>query len=82
MYALRRDSLRAFIAPGKPLDMPDLLLSLIRAGHEVRAWQTDCLWLDIGRPDEYARAQALAEGASDGQQVTSGHHADPGAGIR
>jgi NDP-sugar pyrophosphorylase family protein len=82
MYALRRDSLRAFVAPGKPLDMPDLLLSLIATGHEVRAWQTDCLWLDIGRPDEYARAQALAEGAASGQRLASDHRADPRVNIR
>lgn len=76
MYALRRDSLRAFVPPGRPLDMPDLLLALIGAGYEVRTWQTNCLWLDIGRPDEYARAQALAEMQSNGQQLASGHDPD------
>jgi NDP-sugar pyrophosphorylase family protein len=28
-------------------------------GERVCAYSTDCLWLDIGRPDDYARAQEL-----------------------
>lgn len=47
------------IEPGKYLDFPDLVLRLIRAGERVHAHRTDCLWLDIGRPDDYARAQEL-----------------------
>ena len=30
-------------------------------GERVCAYLTDCLWLDIGRPDDYARAQQLVE---------------------
>jgi NDP-sugar pyrophosphorylase family protein len=48
-----------YIEPGRYLDFPDLVLKLIRAGERVYAHRTDCLWLDIGRPDDYARAQAL-----------------------
>ena len=48
-----------YIEPGKYLDFPDLVLKLIRAGERIHAHQTDCLWLDIGRPDDYARAQEL-----------------------
>jgi NDP-sugar pyrophosphorylase family protein len=46
-----------FIAPGAYLDFPDLVLKLIAAGEKVCAMPCDCLWLDIGRPDDYARAQ-------------------------
>ena len=28
-------------------------------GQRVCAYFTDCLWLDIGRPEDYARAQEL-----------------------
>lgn len=49
----------SYIEPGKYLDFPDLVLKLIRAGERVHAHRTDCLWLDIGRPDDYARAQEL-----------------------
>jgi NDP-sugar pyrophosphorylase family protein len=52
-----------FISPGTYLDFPDLVLKLIAAGEKVCAMPCDCLWLDIGRPDDYARAQAIyAEG--------------------
>lgn len=49
----------SYIEPGKYLDFPDLVLRLIKAGERVFAHQTSCLWLDIGRPDDYARAQDL-----------------------
>jgi NDP-sugar pyrophosphorylase family protein len=48
-----------YIAPGKYLDFPDLVLSLIASGEKVCAMPCDCLWLDIGRPDDYARAQEM-----------------------
>jgi NDP-sugar pyrophosphorylase family protein len=52
-----------FISPGTYLDFPDLVLKLIAAGEKVCAMPCDCLWLDIGRPDDYARAQEIyAEG--------------------
>ncbi len=47
------------IPAGEYLDFPHLVLKLIAAGEKVSAFQTDCLWLDIGRPDDYARAQEL-----------------------
>lgn len=57
-----------WITPGQYLDFPDLVLRLIAAGQKVCAYRTDCSWLDIGRPDDYARAQQLfapAEAALD-----------------
>jgi NDP-sugar pyrophosphorylase family protein len=47
------------IPPGRYLDFPDLVLHLLARGERVCAYTTDCLWLDIGRPDDYARAQEL-----------------------
>ena len=44
------------IQPGERLSMPALLLRLVAAGEEVRCYQEDCYWLDVGRPEEYARA--------------------------
>jgi len=39
------------------------VLKLIANGEKVCAMPCDCLWLDIGRPDDYARAQEIyAEG--------------------
>jgi NDP-sugar pyrophosphorylase family protein len=49
----------SYIEYGKYLDFPDLVLKLLAAGEKVVAWPWEGLWLDIGRPDDYARAQAL-----------------------
>jgi NDP-sugar pyrophosphorylase family protein len=54
-----------FIERGKYLDFPDLVLRLIAAGEKVASFRTDCLWLDIGRPDDYARAQELFSNRRD-----------------
>jgi NDP-sugar pyrophosphorylase family protein len=48
-----------YIKRGQYLDFPDLVLQLMREGEKVSAYPSDCLWLDIGRPDDYARAQEL-----------------------
>ena len=48
-----------FIEPGRYLDFPDLVLRLIEEGEKVCAFPAECLWLDIGRPDDYARAQEI-----------------------
>jgi NDP-sugar pyrophosphorylase family protein len=47
------------IERGRYLDFPDLVLRLLAKGERVAAYPTDCLWLDIGRPDDYAKAQEL-----------------------
>jgi NDP-sugar pyrophosphorylase family protein len=48
-----------YISKGEYLDLPTLVLKLIAAGKKVSAYPSDCLWLDIGRPDDYAKAQEL-----------------------
>lgn len=48
-----------YIQPGQYVDFPDLVLRLLKEGEKVSAYPTDCLWLDIGRPDDYARAQEI-----------------------
>lgn len=48
-----------FIEPGRYLDFPDLVLKLVDAGEKVCAFPYEGLWLDIGRPSDYARAQEL-----------------------
>lgn len=58
IYAFEPEVLR-YIDRGSYLDFPDLVLRLIRAGKKVCAYPSDCLWLDIGRPDDYSKAQEL-----------------------
>jgi NDP-mannose synthase len=48
-----------YIEPKKYLDFPELVLKLLREGKKICAYSSDCLWLDIGRPDDYAKAQEL-----------------------
>jgi len=48
-----------YIQRGQYLDLPELVLRLIERGEKVCAFPSDALWLDIGRPDDYARAQEL-----------------------
>ena len=55
-----------FIEPGKYLDFPDLVVRLIEKGKRVCAFPCDCAWLDIGRPDDYARAQEMFAEKRDG----------------
>lgn len=51
-------SVAPFIERGKRLDLPDLIAALLDAGKKVVGWETDAYWLDIGRPDDYERAQS------------------------
>ena len=46
-----------FIPRGQRLDLPDLVTALIASGEKVVGWETEAYWLDIGRPDDYERAQ-------------------------
>jgi NDP-mannose synthase len=48
------------IARNEPLEMPDLVQRLIALGEPVVAYDHKGVWLDIGRPDDLARAQADA----------------------
>jgi NDP-mannose synthase len=52
-------SVLQFIQPGRRLDFPELVVRLLDSGQKVCAYPSDCLWLDIGRPDDYALAQQL-----------------------
>ena len=54
IYALRRDAVRPFVVRGEPLDMPALMQAMQRAGLRVFCHSQDCLWLDIGRPEDFA----------------------------
>jgi len=45
------------IPAGRRFDLPDLVRSMIGAGEEILAYRHGGYWLDIGRPDDYQRAQ-------------------------
>ncbi|EPR37111.1 Nucleotidyl transferase [Desulfovibrio sp. X2] len=59
LYVLSREAVRGHVRPNEYLDMPDLIKLMIEAGQRVYAYEASGLWLDIGRPDDYAKAQDL-----------------------
>jgi len=56
IYVISKDC-RELILEGEALGMPDLLLRITKTGGRVHCHQCDCYWLDIGRMDDYERAQ-------------------------
>jgi NDP-mannose synthase len=49
------------IAPDTYLDFPDLVRRLVAEGEHVHIWRNSAFWLDIGRSDDYAKAQDIIE---------------------
>ncbi|WP_236244799.1 nucleotidyltransferase family protein [Streptomyces sp. CC210A] len=57
VYGVSRSALDPYL-PGLPLGFDELVLDLIAAGTPPHAYAFDGYWLDIGRPDDYDRANA------------------------
>lgn len=55
VYAVRRRILE-FVPSGQPYGFDHLMLDLLKNGRPVRVETHEGLWLDIGRPDDYALA--------------------------
>jgi NDP-sugar pyrophosphorylase family protein len=60
VYAIS-ESARQLIGTGEALGMPDLLLRVKERGGLVYCHRSECDWLDIGRVDDYQRAQEIFE---------------------
>lgn len=58
IYAFRRDILD-HVPPSGPFGFDDLILTLLRKSIGVNCYTHQGQWLDIGRPDDYERAQQL-----------------------
>lgn len=46
---------------GQRFDFPDLVNAIIKTGGNVKVYLSDDLWLDIGRPEDYAHASEVFE---------------------
>jgi NDP-mannose synthase len=57
VYVLEPDAV-ALVPPARRFDLPDLVLALLAAGQPVGSFLFDGYWLDIGRHDDYERAQS------------------------
>ena len=55
VYAASREILDR-VPKGRKFGFDDLMLELLRRGEQVRVYQYEGCWLDIGRPDDYTRA--------------------------
>jgi NDP-sugar pyrophosphorylase family protein len=61
VYVMEPSVLR-HIPEQEPFDLPDLVRSVLGAGDVARVHLHNGYWLDIGRPDDYERAQADVDG--------------------
>lgn len=61
LYILSKQAVAPLIPVNTFFDMPDLIRSLITSSQKVACYVEDCDWIDIGRPEDYARAQELFE---------------------
>jgi len=59
LYVFERATVLPHLKSGERLDMPCLLEKMIAADKNIQAFQEECLWLDIGQPEDYEQAQAL-----------------------
>jgi NDP-mannose synthase len=57
VYGLSRTTLDGYAA-GLPLGFDELVLDLLKTENPPHAYEFDGYWLDIGRPDDYDRANA------------------------
>ncbi|MBT1094531.1 NDP-sugar synthase [Streptomyces chartreusis] len=57
VYGVSRTTLDHY-TPGLPLGFDELVLDLLAAERPPHAYEFDGYWLDIGRPDDYDRANA------------------------
>lgn len=55
IYAFSPEAVE-LIPPGERMDFPDLVQALLAAGHRVATHVHSEYWLDLGRPDDFARA--------------------------
>ena len=64
VYALSKATLKRY-EPGRPLGFDRLIKDLLAAGQNPSRYEFCGYWLDIGRPDDYDRANAEFPGIKD-----------------
>jgi NDP-sugar pyrophosphorylase family protein len=64
VYMFSRSALDLF-STGEHVDIPDLVMRLLADEREVKASLAHCRWLDIGRPEDYAKAIATFDDLRD-----------------
>jgi NDP-sugar pyrophosphorylase family protein len=64
IYVVAREALRQF-TPGEPLGFDTLARTLLADGPRPQIFEFDGYWLDIGRPEDYDRANVEFAGVRD-----------------
>lgn len=62
--ALNKERVKPYLTPGRRLDIPDLMMELVKDGHAVLCYREPCFWLDIGRIEDYQTALEIFESRS------------------
>ena len=58
---LKKREVAPYLQPGRYLDIPDLMMRMRNDGKKVRCFRAPCIWLDIGRIDDYEAATEILE---------------------
>lgn len=59
IYMLNAKAIRPYLTPGEFLDIPDLMIRLKEGGDDVYCYRKPCIWLDIGRQDDFMKASEI-----------------------
>ncbi len=60
-YAMKRSTVERWLKRGERADLPDLMHRIVAEGGKVSTHLHRGMWLDIGRPEDYAEAQRIME---------------------
>ena len=60
MYCMNPE-IMSFIPTGVPFGVDNLIHSMLDKKEEVHAYQHDGMWMDIGRPEDFQKAQEMFE---------------------
>jgi NDP-sugar pyrophosphorylase family protein len=55
VYGMSQSTIEPY-TPGQPIGFDELVLDLLGRGRHPRTWPHSGYWLDIGRPEDYERA--------------------------
>jgi NDP-mannose synthase len=80
VYVLSED-VAGLITANQRLEMPDLVMKVVGAGKVAVAYDHEGFWLDIGRPDDFAKAQADAAMWSERLRYSGAHREGGGASV-
>lgn len=59
--ALNKHSIQGILERNNYLDIPNLMMELLKEQKKVYCYRENCLWLDIGRVDDYEQAHQIFE---------------------